>query len=174
MYLYTRTTVRHDRVARITDTIREDKSFSLEIAPEVLASHLENRRAHHATRFFPPLPPRSGAMGAGSANLFAQWRIMLSVAYDRVEIQTSRKLRTARRAVGEWQSKVPDAAQSAWHRFVADIEVWRMQKYATLNVLTKEQADELLSTNELDCPRFASEDALFAAVAEARKLPSAA
>ncbi len=48
MYLYTRTTVRHDRVARITDTIREDKSFSLEIAPEVLASHLENWRARHA------------------------------------------------------------------------------------------------------------------------------
>lgn len=96
---------------------------------------------------------------------------MKSVAYDRVEFQTSTKLRNARRAVGEWQSSVPGSVQAAWHHFVADVEIWRMQKYAKLNTLTKDQADELLSTNELDCPKFASEDALFAAVAKARELP---
>jgi len=48
VYVYTRTTVRHDRVAKTTETTREDKVFSLEIAPNVLAGHLENWRARHA------------------------------------------------------------------------------------------------------------------------------
>lgn len=47
-YVYTRTTVRHDRVAKTTDTIRDDKLLSLEIAPEVLAQHLDNWRDRHA------------------------------------------------------------------------------------------------------------------------------